>query len=351
MSRIKEPLSSGENDGLEQFREQRNPLKNRPLIVLTPVRNEEWRIRGFLNECLSWADHVILSDQNSTDNTAEIASSYERVSVIRNDSEVFNELVNRRMLLSECRRRFGDCIVFSLDADECLTSEILNHEVKRSLQHLKPGTGIQISHANLTDGMYWEVALDPIAFVDDGRIPDVEEGIHFPRTCFRSFPEGIVRLPVLALHLQYLELGRYKSKMDWYQLLEVTHLGRQDFVSLYRQYHHFDSIRRGSLKPVPSSFVEGYKQRGVDALVMEGSTRPWWSTDMEKMSLELRADLRSRVVLSSDPMSLKSAPLRDNLFRLYLAKTQPWYRPSALNPVFVMLYLIDRMLSPFWRSQ
>ena len=40
---------------------------NRPtLVVLTPVRNEAWILRAFLEATSLWADHIIIADQMST---------------------------------------------------------------------------------------------------------------------------------------------------------------------------------------------------------------------------------------------------------------------------------------------
>ena len=53
-------------------------------IVMTPVRNEAWVLRAFLETTSLWADYIIIADQMSTDGSREIAKSYEKVILIDN---------------------------------------------------------------------------------------------------------------------------------------------------------------------------------------------------------------------------------------------------------------------------
>jgi hypothetical protein len=319
------------------------------IIVLTPVRNEAWRMRTFLESCLAWADHVILSDQMSTDDTAKIASTFDRVTILKNTSKDFNELENRKNLLSECRNRFGHAIVFSLDADEFVSSEIFTPSLQSKLHSLPEGTGIAIPHANLHNGGFWRVRLDPIAFVDDGRSTSISKDIHFPRTCFSDFPEGIVALPLLLFHLQYMDQSRYRSKIDWYQLLEVTEFGRSDFIGLFRQYHHFDAVGPRAIEPLSEKFLDGYRSRGIDPLDFEIDSHPWWASDSISMFQKLTERQKNRLILSSSHFSTGSKNRIDRIIRFYLSCTQRFYRPSKINPVFLAIYLIDFVLKQVWK--
>lgn len=322
----------------------------RKLVVLTPVKNEEWRIRFFLESALAWADHIILSDQGSTDSTVSIASSFDRVTILHNSSIEFNELENRNRLLDHCRLNFGNCVVFSLDADECLSAGIFDNEIRQAIDKLPGGTGIRIPHANLVGDSYWTVELDPIAFVDDGRSTTVTSRIHFPRTCFVDFPNGIVSLELFALHLQYLDEGRYRSKIDWYQLLEVTELGRRDFLGLYRQYHHFDSVAPSRLRPIAKELTEGYSNRGISPLGFLGEKTWWWESASNAMTQDLAHSVRARLILRNDNHEVPNICRFDRAVRKYLSTTQRFYRPSYVNPLFLLLYLVDRVIGPIWNS-
>ena len=52
---------------------------NHPIIVvMTPVRNEAWVLRAFLEATSLWADYIIIADQMSIDGTREIIQEYSR---------------------------------------------------------------------------------------------------------------------------------------------------------------------------------------------------------------------------------------------------------------------------------
>ena len=48
-------------------------------IVMTPVRNEAWVLRAFLETTSLWADYIIIADQMSTDDSREMAKEYPKV--------------------------------------------------------------------------------------------------------------------------------------------------------------------------------------------------------------------------------------------------------------------------------
>ena len=63
-------------------------MNERPtIIVITPVRNEAWVLRAFLEATSLWADYIIIADQMSTDGSREIAKKYPKVVLIDNDNK------------------------------------------------------------------------------------------------------------------------------------------------------------------------------------------------------------------------------------------------------------------------
>jgi Glycosyl transferase family 2 len=74
------------------------------IIVLTPVRDEEWILRRFL-ECTSlWADHIIIADQHSDDDSCAVAQAFPKVTFIENASREYSEVVRQRLLVGAVRR-------------------------------------------------------------------------------------------------------------------------------------------------------------------------------------------------------------------------------------------------------
>src|SRR3954470_6821294 len=95
---------------------------NRPtIIMLVPVRNEAWILKQFL-ECASlWADHIIVADQSSEDNSRELAAAFPKVTVIDNPYLEYSEVDRQRLLIAESRRFPLPRILMAIDADEFLS--------------------------------------------------------------------------------------------------------------------------------------------------------------------------------------------------------------------------------------
>lgn len=91
---------------------------DRKIVVLTPVRNEKWVLDCFLLAASQFADHIIILDQMSVDGSREIARRYEKVILIDNPSEDFNERERQEMLLREARKLGENNVLIALDADE-----------------------------------------------------------------------------------------------------------------------------------------------------------------------------------------------------------------------------------------
>ena len=106
------------------------------LICMTPVKNEAWILDRFLQCASTWAEHIIVADQQSTDGTREIAESYDTVTLIENDTPAYDE-AGRQQLLIDAAREIpvdGKRILIALDADEFLTANWMSHpEWQRSL--------------------------------------------------------------------------------------------------------------------------------------------------------------------------------------------------------------------------
>jgi GTP:adenosylcobinamide-phosphate guanylyltransferase len=73
------------------------------IIIASPVKNEEWILPSTLKNFSSFADHIILADQKSTDKTREICARFEKVTVIDNPFKGYTNEI-RWMLLDEARK-------------------------------------------------------------------------------------------------------------------------------------------------------------------------------------------------------------------------------------------------------
>lgn len=101
------------------------------LIGITRVRNEELIIEDTLRHYLGFVDSVILYDDCSTDQTVEIAESFDRVAVIRGSEWLSDrpaEETRHRALLLQTAKQAGAEWCWCFDADERVDRAILQFD-------------------------------------------------------------------------------------------------------------------------------------------------------------------------------------------------------------------------------
>jgi hypothetical protein len=242
------------------------PERERPrIIVVTPVKDEAWILDTFLAATTKWADEVIIADQQSTDGSVEIAGCHERVRLIRNDSEAFDEGHRQRLLLREARKTPGPRIIFALDADEVLSANVLNSDFFDQIAALPPGAGIRLRWVHLLPGLtcaWLPPAMPYFGFVDDGS----EHTGHKLHSRRLPVGEGAPQLrpeePVV-LHLTHVASERSRSKMRWYQCWERLNHPKMRASQIYRQYHPLEAIHPRDIQPVNREWLAGYTQDGI----------------------------------------------------------------------------------------
>src|SRR5258706_14339916 len=97
------------------------------VICLTPVKSEAWVLDMFLRCRSLWADHIIISDQQSEDESREIARRYPKVTLLENPTSEYSEVKRQQQLIAAARAIPcpGKRILIALDADEILTANVL----------------------------------------------------------------------------------------------------------------------------------------------------------------------------------------------------------------------------------
>ena len=96
------------------------------LSALILAKNEEDMIEGCLSQ-LSFADEIIVCDQNSSDKTVEIAKKYTN-KILSSNFWQFDK--NRNLLLSQAKGKW----VLYVDCDERLTPQLI-HEIKKVINN------------------------------------------------------------------------------------------------------------------------------------------------------------------------------------------------------------------------
>src|SRR5687768_525765 len=114
-----------------------------PIVVLTPLKNDAWILRRFLEVTSAFADRIVIADQNSTDGGREICAEFDRVTLIDNPDEKFNEAERQQLLIATARSLVPmPRILIALDADEILAANAMGSEGWQVMLDAAPGTSL-----------------------------------------------------------------------------------------------------------------------------------------------------------------------------------------------------------------
>lgn len=196
------------------------------VITLVPVKNESWILSDSLRNFCSFSDHVIVADQNSTDDTVTTCSRFNKVTLIKNPYQAHTNQI-RWLLLDEARKIEGNNIIIYLDADELLSPTCVN-TIKEIAKKSIEVTGfsadwIQLLNSYKThrvDGV-WKNNYKEFAFLDD-RIIDYDR-TKITNDHSNRIPEieNIIHVSPPILHLQYLAKQRCDIKQAFYMCTEL----------------------------------------------------------------------------------------------------------------------------------
>lgn len=203
---------------------------NTPLhIVMTPVRNEAWVLRAFLEATSLWADYIIIADQMSTDGSREIAKEYPKVILIDNKNPEFNEAERQAMLVAKAREvaEGRDTLLWGLDADEVLAANAFETEDWKRIMNSVPGDVFWFKWAEICPDKkhYWlsPTTYFPWLFHDDGKEPhgNYVRNMHSMRIPYPIEEKQMYFVDDFrVLHLAYLNQNRVASKRRFYQFVD-----------------------------------------------------------------------------------------------------------------------------------
>jgi hypothetical protein len=308
------------------------------IIALTPVLNEAWVLDFFLQCASGWADHIVVADQSSDDDSRAIAARYPRVRLIDNHATDYDE-VGRQRLLIEAARAIpveGHRVLVALDADEVLSANWVESPEWDRVRAARPGTVLWFDWVNVTpDRARWwsEPGKVPFGFVDDGR-EHTGERIHSRRLPVPAGAPSLEFDEIKVLHLQYLHWARMRSKQRWYQCWERLNDTSKRPITIYRQYHHMDAGVARS-RPMPPAWTAAFgPEWGSVGTTGEEYFR--WDRDVRDMLLEHDVEtFRRMAIWDVDWSAVPGAPAGvngsladprstfDRAVHRWLARTQP----------------------------
>lgn len=276
------PLRFGNYDGYDRSKSLVSMQK--PLLVcLTPIKDEAWILERFLKCASVWADHIIIADQQSEDESRAIARSFPKVTLIENASKTFNEPERQQLLIGEARRIPGPKILVALDADEFLTANFLISPEWETILRSRQGTIIRFQRPEVcveASGLcYLNFLWDfPIGFVDDGT-EHTGPTIHSPRIPMKAGAPTIIPTQIKMMHYCLVDRERFKSRMRWYQCFEYLNTKKTP-IDLYRYYNQCFVGPSSAMTPVPKEWLEGYEERGIDMSSVYRQSVYRWDNDV-----------------------------------------------------------------------
>lgn len=239
-------------------------------IVMTPVRNESWVLRAFLEATSLWSDYIIIADQMSTDGSREIARSYPKVILIDNNTPEFNEAERQDMLISKAREIADgrDTLLWGLDADEILSANFRETADWQLILDSKPGDVFWFKWAEICpDRKRYRLSNTtyyPWLFHDDGKEPhsNYVRNMHSMRI---PYPKEEKQLHYVddfrVLHLAYLNRYRVSSKRRFYQFVDWE-MNHGSPVALSRNYDN--PPKDEQVLELPDDFVYSREKNGFD---------------------------------------------------------------------------------------
>lgn len=245
-----------------------NLTSSSKIIVITPVKNEDWILERFLWACSQFADHIILLNQQSTDRTGSIIDHFEKAIVFDNPSPVYDEAFRTEFLVGKVRELHGlGNLIVALDADEIPTFESLDIRYWRSLKQQEAGTTIVFSKPDLLSQpmRYLPAPANfPLAYVDDGA--DTEKKlIHNRRIPGTASGVQYVCNSIIVLHFARVRQSEYFARQAMYCVIENVNRSKNlRLRTLYYSRKSFLKKDREAGVIVPNEWSRGYLKQGID---------------------------------------------------------------------------------------
>lgn len=233
-------------------------------ITLLPAKNESWILNSTLKNMSEFSDHIIVSDQHSTDESRYIYKKYSKVIVIDNNNNSHNNSV-RWQLLDKARELFGyDNLIICIDADEMLPKQAIN-EMKKIIAEYKYKSSISFSFPwiQLWGSIYkyrsdtvWKNNNKTIAFFDSD-----EDKVDYERKFVIN--DHVARIPICKqniqldqfslLHYQYINLDQSQIKQNWYKCSEL--ISGLEPKKINHKYSVADNDKNIILIDVPKDWI------------------------------------------------------------------------------------------------
>lgn len=278
--------------------EEFNLSQTPKVVVLCPIYNDAWTLHRFLSVASTFADHIVVADQASTDGSQAICREFPKVILLDCPSD---SLKTRRLLLvNEARKIEGPRLLLAIDADEILSSNLMTSIEWQTVLSSPPGTIIAITRFELWKTPLYYKPLTLVdrdrwlifGFMDDGSEYDPGEGgtgAHgrvFPRyRLIETAGKRVLQLnEIVMLHYQFTDFQRAQSKCRWYLCLERSNDPERNPTQLHRFYtQYINENLRYPLQPVPREWLLGWQERSIDVTTVHRERYYWYDWEVLRM--------------------------------------------------------------------
>ena len=323
-------------------------------IVMTPVRNEAWVLRAFLETTSLWADYIIIADQMSTDGSREIAKAYPKVILIDNKNPEFNEAERQSMLVAKAREVAAgrDTLLWGLDADEVLAANTFETEDWKHILNSVPGDVFWFKWAEICPNQkeYWlsPTTYYPWLFHDDGNEPhgNYVRNMHSMRIPYPIEEKQMYYVDDFrVLHLAYLNEHRVASKRRFYQFVDWE-MNKRSPIMLSRSYNQTKMGEQ--VLDLPDTFLYTKETHGFDLLGMVDTEVARCYMDdyiVERFQRHSMKELRKLDVW--DEVFIRTYQL-DDPQRMVDRQIHAYLRNTAMRKDRKMIHVLDKVLKKLY---
>jgi len=254
------------------------------IVVITPIKNEAWILDRFLAVMSQFADHIIIADQNSTDESVAICKNYPKVTLIANNAKEYNEAERQLLLIQTARDLVPEHkIILALDADEMLAANATQTPGWQTMLEAKPGTVLFIEKVSICGDTNQCIRYYPfpLGYVDDGSEHKPSK-IHSVRVPMPEYASKLILHDVKILHYLLMRPEAQSSKVRFYSMVENT-LGKGNSFSRRITYNpKKDYTKEGSVETSNSAWFDAWEAIGIDMKSITTSHYYWY--DFEVLS-------------------------------------------------------------------
>lgn len=243
------------------------------IIILTPVKNEEWILEQFLSSVSLFADCIIVADQFSTDQSREICRKFDKVTLIDNKSEKYDEASRQHLLIEAARQQFPEArrIFFCLDADELFSADSLTYtETWDKIKALPQGTSIYIEKPDVLYGIKrsvrWKDNYFAIGYVDDG-LTHKATTIHSKRIPENPAGDNVYIDNIKILHFAHSRRNVQSAKLRYYSVIENINQSKPFYLRRFAYPCFYDEKKNypaESIEPMPDKWLARYDELGIN---------------------------------------------------------------------------------------